>query len=100
MPCLSESVESAFVSARRTPQVRLTADVALDFSVRVLSLLFTATGVSAGPGDYDPSKAKGFKADPKSGFLTGDRFNDLEREGMDGSTSSSDELLRNITPVS
>lgn len=34
-----------------------------------------------GPGDYDPSKARGFKADPKSGFLTGDRFNELEREG-------------------
>lgn len=34
-----------------------------------------------GPGDYDPSKAKGFKADPKSGFLTGDRFQELEREG-------------------
>lgn len=38
-------------------------------------------GAIAGPGDYDPSKAKGFKADPKSGFLTGDRFGDLEREG-------------------
>lgn len=34
-----------------------------------------------GPGDYDPTKARGFKADPKSGFLTGDRFHDLEREG-------------------
>ncbi len=34
-----------------------------------------------GPGDYDPAKARGFKADPKSGFLTGDRFHDLEREG-------------------
>lgn len=34
-----------------------------------------------GPGDYDPTKAKGFKADPKSGFLTGDRFQELEREG-------------------
>ena len=43
----------------------------------------------AGPGDYDPSKAKGFKADPKSGFLTGDRFNDLEREGTDRSVSDS-----------
>jgi hypothetical protein len=34
-----------------------------------------------GPGDYDPAKARGFKADPKSGFLTGDRFHELEREG-------------------
>ena len=35
----------------------------------------------AGPGDYDPSKAKGFKADPKSGFLTGNRFHEMEKEG-------------------
>lgn len=34
-----------------------------------------------GPGEYDAEKVKGFKADPKSGFLTGDRFGELEREG-------------------
>ena len=30
----------------------------------------------AGPGAYDPKAVKdiGFKADPKSGFLTGERF--------------------------
>jgi hypothetical protein len=42
-----------------------------------------------GPGDYDPAKARGFKADPKSGFLTGDRFHELEREGKQRSKSRS-----------
>lgn len=37
--------------------------------------------VYTGPGDYDPSDAKGYKADPKSGFLTGDRFHELEKQG-------------------
>ena len=38
--------------------------------------------VYTGPGDYDPSDAKGYKADPKSGFLTGDRFHELEKQGQ------------------
>ena len=33
-----------------------------------------------GPGEYDPSKAKGFKADPKSGFTGKERFNESDRE--------------------
>ena len=33
-----------------------------------------------GPGDYDPSKARGFKVDPKSGFTGKDRFSESERE--------------------
>ena len=38
--------------------------------------------VYTGPGDYDPSDAKGYKADPKSGFLTGNRFHELEKQGQ------------------
>lgn len=33
-----------------------------------------------GPGDYDPSKARGFKVDPRSGFVGKDRFSESERE--------------------
>ncbi len=33
-----------------------------------------------GPGEYDPTKAKGYKADPKSGFTGKERFNESERE--------------------
>ncbi len=42
---------------------------------------FAHVYVYTGPGDYDPSDAKGYKADPKSGFLTGDRFHELEKQG-------------------
>ncbi len=34
-----------------------------------------------GPGAYDPKLVEGFKADPKSGFLTGQRFGSQEIEG-------------------
>lgn len=34
------------------------------------------------PGQYDPKLVAGFKADPKSGFLTGERFQSEDMEGM------------------
>ena len=37
--------------------------------------------MSEGPGSYDPNDDVGFKADPKSGFLGGDRFWGAKEEG-------------------
>ena len=44
-----------------------------------------------GPGDYDPSKARGYKVDPKSGFTGKDRFSESERE--EGKTPDRLQLL-------
>lgn len=45
-----------------------------------------AKEVTPGPGQYDPKKDVGFKADPRSGFLTGERFGseDLSEGGEEG----------------
>jgi hypothetical protein len=48
-----------------------------------------AKDVTPGPGAYDPNRVEGFKADPKSGFLTGERFGESqELEGMKTSCNS------------
>ena len=50
---------------------------------RLLRALWSITG----PGEYDPKNAPGWKADPKSGFLGNERFNELQREGVLGGCS-------------
>ncbi|KAK9862945.1 hypothetical protein WJX84_004031 [Apatococcus fuscideae] len=52
-----------------------------------------------GPGDYDPSKARGYKVDPKSGFIGKDRFSESEREEGERLEFSPPRERRNMPPA-